>query len=104
MKNLIAIAICLFLYIGVYAQKAAAPVNIITYNIRYNNPGDGINARPNRKDNVKALVKFYDADILCVQEALADQFDDLLANSNFDFVGVGRDDGKRKGEFSAVFF
>ncbi|MDN3586357.1 endonuclease/exonuclease/phosphatase family protein [Pedobacter aquatilis] len=104
MKNLVTIAICLCLSIHVFAQKGEKPLNVITYNIRYNNPGDGVNAWPNRKENVKALVKFYDADILCVQEALADQFDDLLANSNFDFVGVGRDDGKRKGEFSAVYF
>ncbi|RZJ19748.1 MAG: endonuclease/exonuclease/phosphatase family protein, partial [Acinetobacter sp.] len=75
-----------------------------SYNIRLNVKSDGINAWPNRKDNVKALVKFYDADILCVQEALPDQFDDLLANSDFDVVGVGRDDGKRKGEFSAIYF
>lgn len=89
---------------AVIAQKKETPINIITYNIRYNNPGDGVNAWPNRKDNVKALVKFHDADILCVQEALADQFDALSENTNFDYVGVGRDDGKRKGEFSAIFF
>lgn len=104
MKNLVTSLICLFVFSSAFAQKGSVPVNVITYNIRYNNPGDGINAWPNRKDNVKALVKFHDAEILCVQEALADQFDDLLENSNFDFVGVGRDDGKRKGEFSAVFF
>ncbi|WP_316736305.1 endonuclease/exonuclease/phosphatase family protein [Pedobacter aquatilis] len=104
MKNLVTLAICLFISVSVFAQKGEQALNVLTYNIRYNNPGDGVNAWPNRKENVKALVKFYDADILCVQEALADQFDDLLANSNFDFVGVGRDDGKRKGEFSAVFF
>lgn len=86
-----------------FAQKNQ-PINIITYNIRLNLASDGINAWPNRKDNVKALVRFYDTDILCVQEALPEQFDDLLANSNFDAVGVGRDDGKRKGEFSAVYF
>jgi len=86
------------------AQKKVAPINIITYNIRLNVSSDGINAWPNRKDNVKALVKFHDADILCVQEALPEQFDALLENSNFDVVGVGRDDGKRKGEFSAVYF
>lgn len=104
MKNLVTSLICLFVFSSAFAQKGSVPVNVITYNIRYNNPGDGINAWPNRKSNVKALIKFHDADILCVQEALADQFDDLLENSNFDFVGVGRDDGKRKGEFSAVFF
>ncbi|MBB2147127.1 endonuclease [Pedobacter sp. LMG 31464] len=94
---------CLSIVSVTHAQKNQ-PINIISYNIRLNVASDGINAWPNRKDNVKALVKFYDADILCVQEALPEQFDDLLANSDFDVVGVGRDDGKRKGEFSAVYF
>ncbi|GGE43380.1 endonuclease [Pedobacter psychrotolerans] len=87
-----------------FAQQKGAPINIISYNIRYNNPDDGVNAWPNREQNVKALVKFHDADVLCVQEALPEQFDALLKNSNFDVVGVGREDGKRKGEFSAVYF
>jgi len=87
-----------------FAQKKATPINVITYNIRLNVASDGVNAWPNRKENVKALVKFHDADILCVQEALPEQFDALLENSNFDVVGVGREDGKRKGEFSAVYY
>jgi endonuclease/exonuclease/phosphatase family metal-dependent hydrolase len=94
----------LFLSLSVFAQKKTNPINVITYNIRLNVASDGINAWPNRKDNVKALVKFHDADILCVQEALPEQFDALLEKSNFDVVGVGREDGKRKGEFSAVYF
>ncbi len=85
------------------AQKDKA-INVMSYNIRLNTATDGINAWPNRKDNVKALVKFYDTDILCVQEALPEQFDALLENTDFDVVGVGRDDGKRKGEFSAIYF
>lgn len=85
------------------AQKNS-PINLITYNIRLNVNSDGINAWPNRKENVKALVKFYDTDILCVQEALPEQFDELLANTDFAVEGVGRDDGKRKGEFSAIYY
>jgi len=104
MKKLIILFVCCHLILDVaYAQKKQ-PLNIISYNIRLNVASDGVNAWPNRKDNVKALVKFYDADILCVQEALPDQFDDLLENSDFDVVGVGRDDGKRKGEFSAIYY
>lgn len=102
-RTLSLLFICISLVTLANAQKNQ-PINIISYNIRLNVKSDGINAWPNRKDNVKALVKFYDADILCVQEALPEQFDDLLANSDFDVVGVGRDDGKRKGEFSAVYF
>lgn len=87
----------------VNAQKGQ-PINVVTYNVRYNNAKDGINAWPNRKDDVKALVKFHDADILCVQEALALQFDELLENSNFEAVGAGREDGLRKGEFSPIYY
>jgi endonuclease/exonuclease/phosphatase family metal-dependent hydrolase len=95
------------LYLSVLSMANAQqnqPINIISYNIRLNLASDGVNAWPNRKDNVKALVKFYDTDILCVQEALPEQFDELLVNTDFDVVGVGRDDGKRKGEFSAIYF
>ncbi len=104
MKIINSIMLLCLVSTAAFSQKKSAPVNIITYNIRYNNPGDGVNAWPNRKDNVKALVKFHDADILCVQEALPEQFDALLTNSNFEAVGVGREDGKRKGEFAAIFF
>lgn len=104
MKTLKLFYLFLLISIAAFAQKPGNPINVISYNIRLNVASDGVNAWPNRKDNVKALVKFHDADILCVQEALPEQFDALLQNSNFDVVGVGRDDGKRKGEFSAVYF
>ncbi|TKB99456.1 endonuclease/exonuclease/phosphatase family protein [Pedobacter cryotolerans] len=102
-KTILFVLICLSFITVTNAQKNQ-PINIISYNIRLNTNADGVNAWPNRKDNVKALVKFYDADILCVQEALPEQFDYLSENTDFDVVGVGRDDGKRKGEFSAVYY
>lgn len=98
------IIILLLIIAGFKADAQQKSISIITYNIRYNNDKDGVNAWPNRKDNVKALVKFHDTDILCTQEALAEQFDALLENSDFEAVGAGRDDGKRKGEFSPIFY
>lgn len=87
------------------ANKKDTPFNIITYNIRYNNPGDGVNAWPLRKDKVASLLKFHQADIFNVQEALSEQMDDLTALlPDFDHVGVGRDDGIRKGEYMAIFY
>lgn len=103
MKRFVLLFVCLSIVTMVNAQKNQ-PINVISYNIRLNTTSDGVNAWPNRKANVKALVKFYDTDILCVQEALPEQFDALLENTDFDVVGVGRDDGKRKGEFSAIYF
>jgi endonuclease/exonuclease/phosphatase family metal-dependent hydrolase len=81
------------------------PINIITYNIRYDNTGDGVNAWPLRKDKVFGLLKFHKADVFNVQEALAGQMDDLVSQfPDFDYVGVGRDDGKREGEHMGIFY
>jgi len=85
--------------------RSAAPFNIITYNVRMNAPADGENAWPFRKDKVAGLLRFHQADIFNVQEALCDQMDDLVARfPDFDHVGVGRDGGKRAGEHMAIFY
>ena len=98
-----AIAICVWLWsVSAMAQE---PVELITYNIRMNTSGDGEHAWPHRKDDVAALFRFHRADVFCVQEALPEQMDDLAeAFPDFTYEGIGRDDGKRLGEFSAVFY
>ena len=93
--------------IGIWAMALMAqePVELISYNIRMNTSGDGEHAWPHRKQDVAMLFKFHRADIFCVQEALPDQMDDLAAAfPSFSYEGIGRDDGKREGEFSAVFY
>ena len=86
------------------ASSVAAPINVATYNLRYNNPGDGPNAWPARKDMVKALIRYHEFDILGTQEGLSDQIADLAQMDEYEHVGVGRDDGKDAGEHSAIFF
>ncbi|MCX2450882.1 endonuclease/exonuclease/phosphatase family protein [Pedobacter sp. PLR] len=104
MKKIIQLSIaCLLMVITASAQQGK-PFNVMSYNIRLNVASDGVNAWPNRKDEVKALVRFHDADILCVQEALPLQVDQLLENTNYAMEGVGREDGKRAGEFSAIYY
>jgi endonuclease/exonuclease/phosphatase family metal-dependent hydrolase len=99
----IAFFVCLsFLTLGSVAQE---PIELITYNIRMNTSSDGEHAWTYRKNDVAALFRFHRADIFCVQEALPEQMDDLeAAFPEFSYEGVGRDDGKRQGEFSAVFY
>lgn len=98
-------AIILILWSWATGAVAQEPIELITYNIRMNTSGDGEHAWPFRKDNVAALFRFHRADIFCVQEALPEQMDDLqTAFPDFTYEGVGRDDGKREGEFSAVFY
>lgn len=101
MRITLVLSLCL-LVTGLTAQE---PVELITYNIRMNTPADGEHAWPRRKEDVAMLFKFHRADIFCVQEALPEQMDDLAASfPGFSYEGVGRDDGKREGEFSAVFY
>lgn len=84
---------------------SAQNIRIITYNIRYNNPGDGINAWPNRSQQVAALLEFHQADIFGLQEALIGQIQDIQKQlPHMKWVGVGRDDGKEAGEFSPLFY
>jgi endonuclease/exonuclease/phosphatase family metal-dependent hydrolase len=77
----------------------------MTFNIRYNNPNDGENAWPKRKEPVANLVRFHQVDLLGVQEALKEQMDDLAQLlTEFNWIGLGRDDGREKGEYSAILF
>ena len=86
-------------------SKKETPFTIIQYNIRMNTPSDGENAWPLRKEKVAGLLKFHEADIFNVQEALPEQMDDLTALfPDFDHVGVGRDDGIRAGEHMGIFY
>jgi hypothetical protein len=49
-------------------------------------------------------LTYYHPDYFGVQEALPEQMKDIKNGlKNYDYVGVGRDDGKEKGEFSAIF-
>ncbi len=100
--NLLLFLFIFFVSLSSFAQK---PMNVITYNIRYNNPGDGENSWPKRREAVIKLLKTHKADIFCVQEALFDQVMNLKDGmKTFDYVGVGRDDGNVNGEFSAIFY
>ena len=77
----------------------------MTFNIRLNTERDSLNAWPHRKDNVAAQILFHDVHLLGVQEALHNQMVDLRERlPQFKSIGVGRDDGKEKGEYSAIFY
>jgi endonuclease/exonuclease/phosphatase family metal-dependent hydrolase len=77
----------------------------MTYNIRLDTKADGINEWGNRIEKVSQLIIENNPDLLGVQEALHNQMMDLKSNlEEYEFVGVGRDDGKEKGEYSAIFY
>ena len=85
--------------------KAQKPLHVMTFNIRLNTADDSLNAWPYRKDIAASQVKFFDVAVLGVQEALYEQMLDLQQRlPNYKYAGVGREDGKTKGEFSAIFY
>jgi len=87
------------------AMTKAQSLKVMTYNIRYDTPADSVNQWGKRTDRVYALIQKYDPDILGVQEAVHNQVTDLATHLNgYSYIGVGRDDGKTKGEYSALFY
>ncbi|QDU82784.1 Endonuclease/Exonuclease/phosphatase family protein [Polystyrenella longa] len=93
------------LLVAVGQNAVAESLNVMTWNIRYNNSNDGINAWQNRKDWVAEIVIENKVDIAGFQEVLVDQLEDLKARlPQMDVYGVGRNDGKKAGEFSPIFF
>ena len=88
------------------AQPVFAQVQtFMSYNIRYNNPNDGVNKWDERKDELVALINNYEPLVFGIQEGLLDQVQYIRDQSGvYDYSGVGRDDGKDKGEFAAIFY
>lgn len=105
----------LFVLIAFQSTSAYGQIpklKVLSFNIRYNNPNDGENSWPNRSGNVKNFLFTESADIIGFQEVLHNEvieLDRALFNYNFDKrhykrVGVGREDGETKGEFSPIYF
>jgi len=80
-------------------------INVMTYNVRYDNPEDSLNNWKYRKENAANAIRFYDIDILGTQEVLHNQLLDMKSLlPEYQVIGVGRKDGKEQGEYSALWF
>jgi endonuclease/exonuclease/phosphatase family metal-dependent hydrolase len=87
------------------AGEAPSALTVLSFNIRYDNPADGPNAWPNRKDLVAKTILFHEAGLVGMQEALRGQVADLESLlPGFGWFGVGRDDGREGGEFNPIFY
>ncbi len=96
-----------FLMIGLLVQNnlQSQELELMTYNIKYANENDGENSWSNRKDFITNQLKFYEPDIFGVQEALLPQMEHFISEMPaYKFVGVGREDGDEKGEYSAILY
>lgn len=77
-------------------------LRVMSFNIRYDNPGDGENAWPNRVDLVDRLLAYHQPDIIGLQEALEGQMNNLKEMlPGFDSEGIARTEG---GEYAAILY
>lgn len=100
--------ICLFSVIFCFAFTLQAESMVVaTYNLRYANADDSLNGNGwgQRYPYIARLVQFHGFDIFGTQEGKFQQLQDLkIAMVGYDYIGVGRDDGKQAGEHSAIFY
>lgn len=100
--KMLALLPCLML---AFLIAEAQQLNVMTFNIRYSTERDSLNAWRLRKDHVAAQILFHEVQLLGVQEALHEQMLDLKARlKKFNYVGVGRGDGKQESEYAAIFY
>lgn len=85
-------------------MTAADEAQVMTYNVRYDAAGD--RGKRDWGERLPLLVaEFEKASIVGLQEGLSHQVDQLLEKlPDYVMVGCGRDDGKRAGEFVAIFY
>ena len=107
MKNQYSYFLLLFFLMGTIFNLNAqqSTMTVTSYNIRYDNPKDAPDTWDNRHPVIVNMVKFHDMDIVGIQEGLHHQVVDLAEGlGDFGYVGVGRDDGAEKGEYTAIFY
>ena len=98
---ILSVLILLTITSSIYPQ----PHTIVSYNIRYDNNWDIENSWEIRRSNIIQMLIKYSPSILGIQEGLLTQVQYIDSSLiNYDYVGVGRDDGKNKGEFCAIYF
>ncbi len=86
-------------------KPAREPLSVMTFNIRYGTAKDGEDEWAARRDMLFDVVRSSKTDLIGLQEALDFQIDEIIAAvPGYAVVGVGRDDGAEKGEYSAILF
>lgn len=81
------------------------PLSVMTFNIRYGTADDGENRWSARRKLVFEVIRRQAPDVIGLQEALDSQIDEIIAAlPAYAVVGVGRDDGRESGEYSAILF
>ena len=90
-------------------QQPNGTIKLISYNIRfdsdYSRRLDGANAWDYRKEASLNMIEQEAPSAFGLQEAMAHQVQYIQKTfPQYKYVGVGRDDGRKAGEFMAIFY
>ena len=90
------------------ACNRTSEIKVMSYNIRLSSgtmAADSIYHWEHRKQASLNLMHEEKPTVFGLQEACPDQMDYMVENlPEYGHIGVGRDDGKRKGEFMSIFY
>ena len=89
------------------SPQKPAEMNVATYNLRLSNLGDSLQGDGwgQRAPYVAKLIQYHEFDIFGTQEGKHHQLEDLKAMMpEYEYIGVGRDDGAQGGEYAAIFY
>ena len=106
MKKIILSILFVSIIFGTLSLNAQR-LKVATYNIRNENSDDVSNGNgwAKRCPVICNLIQFHDFDIFGAQEVLNGQLLNMLsALPEYNYIGVGRDDGKEKGEYAPIFY
>ena len=94
-----------FTFFTLQSFLSAFEIDAVAFNIRFDNPKDGENAWPNRKEMVGKWIESESPDVIGLQEALRHQINDIKKVATaYSEYGVGRDDGKSRGEHCTILY
>ena len=80
----------------------AEPLNLMTFNIRYNNSKDGENRWELRREHVSQVIEEQQPDVIAIQEAVSSQMT-YISGQFKDLMQVGEHTGGNNREFSGLF-
>lgn len=103
-KSFSTLLLTITLIFGFSENMLAQSHRIATFNIRWDNPGDEGNLWKDRLPHVVGLIQFHQISLFGTQETLVNQLKQINEGLGYLSIGVGRDDGKEKGEFSPIHY
>jgi len=107
MKRLFYLVFLVFCFAVTVEAASFTDFTVATYNLRQANHEDSVNGNGwgQRAPYIARLVQFHGFDIFGTQEGFFGQLQDLKRMlPKYEYIGVGRNDGKQKGEHSAIFY